>query len=225
MSGTDFTYPPNNPLLSTFTAWGLMWRNHLSPPNPVGSRWAVLSQAVDVFLQEAGNFNPAPRVGLVTWAADYQMPISPFTQYTKSKIDRKVPKHLQVDWATNKAAVKASIQGLGSIPMMGGTNLSAGLDDAVAALTDPDVGSFSSKVVILMTDGQWNAGRNPIDAAKDARDAGIVVHTVSMMTAHYPDMAAIAEITGGKYYRTTNAQELSNAFQELARSLPIVLVE
>jgi Flp pilus assembly protein TadG len=225
MSGTDFSYPPNNPLLSSFAAWGLMWRNHLSPPNPVGSRWAVLTQAVDVFLEEAGNFNPPPRVGLVTWAADYQMPIAPFTQYQKSKKDKKVPKHLENHWNTNKAEIKASLTALGTVPMMGGTNLSAGLDDAVASLLDPEVGSFSSKVVILMTDGQWNDGRNPIDAAHDARDAGIVVHTVSMMTGYHPDMAAIAEITGGKYYRTTNAQQLSDAFRELARSLPIVLVE
>lgn len=55
-------------------------------------------------------------------------------------------------------------------------------------------------------------------------DAGIVVHTVSMMTGYHPDMAAIAEITGGKYYRTTNAQQLSDAFRELARSFPVVLV-
>jgi len=225
MSGADYAYPPNNPLLSTFTAWGLLWRNHLSPPNPVGSRWAVLSQAVDVFLEEAGNFNPAPRVGLVTWASDYTMPIPPSTQYKKSKKDKKVPKHLELDWAANKAAIKSSITALGSAPMMGGTNLSAGLDDAVASLTDPEVGSFSSKVIILMTDGQWNDGRNPILAANDARDAGIVVHTVSMMTGYHPDMAAIAEITGGKYYRTTNAQELADAFRDLARSLPIVLVE
>jgi Ca-activated chloride channel homolog len=68
-----------------------------------------------------------------------------------------------------------------------------------------------------MTDGQWNVGRDPIEAAKDARDAGIVVHTVSMLTGYQPDLATIAEITGGKYYRTSNAQELSDAFRELAR--------
>lgn len=225
MSGAEFVYPPNNPLLSDFTAWGTMWQNHLSPPNPIGSRWSVLAQAVNVFLQEAGNFTPPPRVGLVTWAADYQMPIAPFTNYPKSRTDIPVPQHLNNNWATNKAAIQSIISDLGSAPMMGGTNLAAGLDDAVAALNRPGVGSFSSKVVILMTDGQWNAGRNPISAAMDARDAGIVVHTVSMLTGFHPDMAAIAEITGGKYYRTNNAQELTAAFQELARSLPIVLVE
>lgn len=225
MSGTDFVYPPNNPRLSSFTSWGALWRNHLSPPNPVGSRWAVLAEAVDVFLEESGKFTPAPRVGLVTWASDYDMPISPHTKYRKSKKEKKVPRHLEYDWATNQAQVKAVVSSLRTIPMMGATNLSAGLDDAVKSLLDPDVGSFSSKVIILMTDGQWNDGRNPIDAAKDARDAGIVVHTVSMLTGYHPDMAAIAEMTGGKYYRTSNAQELSDAFRELARSLPIVLVE
>jgi len=225
MSGADFVYPPNNPLLSNFTAWGTMWQNHLSPPNPIGSRWAVLAQAVDVFLQEAGSFTPPPRVGLVTWAADYQMPIAPFTHYPKSRTEIPVPQHLNTNWSTNMSAIQSIIAGLGAAPMMGATNLAAGLDDAVAALNRPGVGSFSSKVIILMTDGQWNDGRNPISAANDARDAGIVVHTVSMLTGYHPDMAAIAEITGGKYYRTNNAQELTEAFQELARSLPIVLVE
>jgi len=225
MSGTDHAYPPNNPLLSTFTAWGVMWQNHLSPPNPVGSRWAVLAEAVDLFLEEVGKYSPPPRVGLVTWASDYEMPISPFTQFKKAVIDQKVPKHLDVKWATNKTAIKASVNALGSIPMLGGTNLSAGIDEAVKALLDPDVGSFSSKVIILMTDGQWNAGRDPIQAAKDARDAGIVVHTISMLTSYQPELAAIAEITGGRHYQTMSEQELSTAFQELARSLSVVLVE
>jgi len=102
-------------------------------------------------------------------------------------------------WGVLAEDVKASINALEPVPMMVRTNLSAGLDEAVEALLDPDVGSFSSKVVILMTDGQWNVGRDPIEAAKDARDAGIAVHTVSMLTGYQPDLATIAEITGGKY--------------------------
>lgn len=121
--------------------------------------------------------------------------------------------------------VKQAISHLGSRPMMGATNLSAGLDESVRVLTDPAIGLFSSKVVILITDGLWNEGRNPIQAAYEARDAGIVVHTITMLTAYQHDVAQVAQITGGRYFRTSNEAELVAAFQELARSLPIVLVD
>ncbi len=61
---------------------------------------------------------------------------------------------------------------------MGGTNLSAGLDNAVAVLSGANSNRFSSKVVVLLTDGQWNQGRDPTAAAYDARAAGIIVHCV-----------------------------------------------
>ena len=75
MSGNDYSYPPNNPRLSTFTAWGTVWQNHLSPPHPVNSRWAILASAVRLFFEEASLSSPQPRASLVTWASNYQMPI------------------------------------------------------------------------------------------------------------------------------------------------------
>ena len=68
LTGVDWSYPRNNPRLSSWWRWGTLWRNNLSPPNPNGSRWAVLQSAVDVFLQEAGNNDLPPRVGLVSWS-------------------------------------------------------------------------------------------------------------------------------------------------------------
>lgn len=109
--------------------------------------------------------------------------------------------------------------------MMGATNLSAGLDMAVDVLRGPSSSSFANKVVILMTDGEWNDGRHPVDAAADARDAGITVHCITVLTAHQPDVQQIAAMTGGRYYNTYNEQQLREAFQEIARSLPIVLTD
>ncbi len=60
---------------------------------------------------------------------------------------------------------------------MGGTNLSAGLDQAISIFQGAIPDLYRTRVIILLTDGQWNDGRDPQLAANDARNAGITVHT------------------------------------------------
>jgi Ca-activated chloride channel homolog len=223
MSGVDYAYPPNNPLLSDFTAWGDIWRNHLSPPNPNGSRWAVLADAVQVFFDEVAGFSPAPSASLVTWGSDYTMPIAPSTVYQAATVNAGLP--IQADFTTHRNVITSAINQLGSQPMMGATNLSAGLDLAVQNLTGSSARTLTNKVVVLLTDGEWNFGRNPILAAEDARAAGVTVHTVSMLTGFQSDLAQVASITGGRSYTTNNAAELRNAFREVAKSLQVVMIE
>jgi Ca-activated chloride channel homolog len=221
MSGTDYSYPTGNPKLSSFTGWGNTWRNHLSPPHPQHSRWAVLTRAIDDFFDEIEDSKPLPSTSLVTWASDYSMPISPWTVYQSSTLDVALA-HGNNNQDDN---IKDRIEYLGDVPMMGGTNLSAGLDRARIHLTSNQARALSAKVIILFTDGQWNQGRDPILAAQDARDAGIIVHTVSMLTGFQPTLAQIAATTGGKSFTTTNETELRNAFKEIAEGLQVVLVE
>lgn len=223
MSGVDYSYPPNNPNLSKFTAWGTIWQNHLSPPHPTSSRWAVLSRAVTDFLDVVNNLSPQPYAGLVTWASDYTMPISPYTQFKSATTDVSLP--TKNDFATQMASVKSSMSSLGSVPMMGGTNLSAGLDMAVSRLTSNSARSLSNKVIILLTDGEWNEGRDPILAAQDAQAKGVVIHTISMLTTEQSVLNSISGITGGKSYTTANETELRNAFKEIATGLQVTLVE
>lgn len=87
MSGDDWVFPPNNPRLSSFTAWGEDWQNMLSPPHPTDSRWAALRRAIDVFLLESSSINAQPRTSVVTWGSTYTMPIAPNTVYPASSTD------------------------------------------------------------------------------------------------------------------------------------------
>lgn len=225
MSGTDWVYPPNNPKLSSFTAWGTMWQNHLSPPHPTESRWAVLAGAVQVFLDEAQLYNPPPRTSLVTWGSNYTMPIAPSTVFQAATLNAALPPFSNADYQAQRSVITNSINQLGSLPMMGATDLSAGLDLAVAHMTGPQASQLSNKIVILLTDGQWNNGRDPISAGAHARDAGVLVHAVSMLTNVQPDVRQMAEMTGGRYYLTQNEAELREAFRDLARSLQIVMID
>lgn len=225
MSGDDWEYPPNNPNLSSFTEWGTLWRNHLSPPHPDDSRWAILADAVNLFLVEAGRYDAPPRTSLITWSADYSMPVEPFTPYLASSINVALPESGSDDWASNANAIEGAVNALEAMPMMGGTNMSAGLDLAVAELSGSNSSGLANKIVILLSDGVWNTGRDPLEAAQDAAALGITVHTISMLSSDQETLEQIAATTGGRFFSASDEDELAAAFYELARTLPVVLTD
>lgn len=226
MSGVDWAYPANNPLRnpSGYYPAGI-WRDYCSPPHPTLSRWAVMNSAINTFLTEAGQFQYPPRTALVTWSSDMSLPYYPNYNYSVVTTDIGLPAAGNFSWTANKTDIQNRMTYLSGRPVAGGTTLSEGLDQAVDVLTGPNGRALSNKVIILLTDGQWNAGRDPVQAAQDAANAGITVHCVSMLTATQATLTQVASITGGQYYATQNATQLQNAFRDLARSLPIVLTD
>jgi len=98
---------------------------------------------------------------------------------------------------------------------------------------------IKSKIIILLTDGQSNAGkRAPLDAAKMAAEWGIKVYTIgvggkeAVATVQTPfgpykmlmgpgldekTLKAVAEATGGIYREAETAEALKNVYQEIDR--------
>jgi len=118
-----------------------------------------------------------------------------------------------------------------------GTAIGMGLASAVNRLRDSE---STSKVVILMSDGENNTGVfTPDDAAELAKAYGVTVYTVgigSNGTALFPQqnrwtgqitfseqevnideqlLYTIAEHTGGKYFRATSESQLAEVYQEI----------
>ncbi|NIV98471.1 VWA domain-containing protein, partial [Candidatus Saccharibacteria bacterium] len=117
-----------------------------------------------------------------------------------------------------------------------GTAIGNGIATAVARLKDSRA---RSKVVILLTDGENNAGEvDPITAAQIANTFDIRVYTIgagTRGTAMYPFehpifgkqykpipveideelLKRIAEITSGKYFRATDTEKLRNIYREI----------
>jgi Ca-activated chloride channel family protein len=116
-----------------------------------------------------------------------------------------------------------------------GTAIGNGIADAVGRLKDSKA---KSKVIILLTDGENNAGEiDPLTAADIAKAYGIRVYTIGAGTegeAPYPVQTPfgvryqmmpsevdepllknIAEITGGMFFRATDNTALNNIYYKI----------
>ena len=214
LSGEDWHYPP--PIDED------VYEGLTNPPHKNKSRWAKLQNAIDTFVDTVSTVNLPPKVSVVTWASEITK-----SSYEYSITGQTSPM-ASVDLAltSSLSQIKTIVADRKKNPMLGGTNCSAGIDKAIEVLTGPDSKPLSKKVIILMTDGEWNQGRDPSLAAADALAKGIVIHTITFLPNVNPaEMQEIAELTGGKHYYATDAASLDDAFKELATNLPVVLTQ
>jgi len=109
-----------------------------------------------------------------------------------------------------------------------GTAIGMGLGVAVTRLRSD---SLKSKVIILLTDGMNNSGTiEPMEAAQLAKNKNCRVYTIGAGSnggsqdpfGAYMDveidevtLKAIADRTGGKYFRATDTESLSEIYQEI----------
>jgi Ca-activated chloride channel homolog len=98
-------------------------------------------------------------------------------------------------------------------------------------------GSYKNAVVILLTDGQTNAGFDPIDAARMASEYGVRIYTVGFgtvrgniigfggfsMRAQLDEEALkkIADMTRARYFHATSAEDLKEVYNVLSRQLVV----
>lgn len=164
--------------------------------------------------QEFVEGRPGDRMGLVIFAGE---------SYT------------QVPLTTDHGVMIRMLKEMKSGVIDDGTAIGDGLATAINRLKDSDA---VSKVIILLTDGMNNAGSvDPYTAAEMAKLFGIRVYTIgvgSRGTAPFPVqtlfgiqyqqmkveideklLATIANSSGGKYFRATSNQSLSEIYEEI----------
>lgn len=210
LTGVDWSYPKS----------GNWQKLYCERPHSSRSRWAALFTGVNSFLDIAKSNGASKQqtVGLVTWGSDIKSSCKPSLRYPAARLE--TPLGHDYDGMVNILA------GLGSKVMQGGTNMSAGLDMAIDELSGPNANPAAKKTLILFTDGQWNQGNNPASRISKARQNNITIHVITLLdNLDMAEMDNLAESTGGTHYQASTAQELLEAFQGLARSLPVVLTK
>src|ERR1035437_10046380 len=145
----------------------------------------------------------------------------------------------QCPLTTDHAVIKNLFLGIHTGMIKDGTAIGNGLATAVSRVKDSNA---KSKVVILLTDGVNNQGSvAPLTAAEIAKAFGVRVYTIGVGTmgkalapvAMYPDgsyqygyvdveldekmLGAIADMTGGKYFRATDNDKLKYTYKEIDR--------
>jgi Flp pilus assembly protein TadG len=223
LSGSEWVYPTGIPADPEGRKY---------PPHATNSRWAKLASAINTFLTVVAAVPVETRVGLITWAStvgkgDYWQayytysgskkvyhPASPASSATTQ----------ESTFTTDFSLIRTPITNRSSNVMLGGTNMSGGMTQAINLFASTDDGTPWNKVMILFSDGQWNAGADPVTTAATAKANNIVIHTVGLLTdAGNTTLQDIATLTGGRYFRATNATELNAAFEEIAHLLPVIL--
>jgi len=203
------TYSEGIDIMLVLDTSGSMQAQDFEPKN----RLAVAKEVVKEFIAK----RPEDRIGLVVFSADAvtQCPLTLDHALLSKLVD-------QVDFGM----------------LDDGTAIGVALATACNRLR---ASHARSKVIVLLTDGQNNAGMvDPITAARVAASLGLKVYTVGVGTrgrAPIPvddpvfgrrlisvevdidevTLRKIAELTGGKYFRATDRDELESIYAQIDR--------
>ncbi len=191
-------------------------QNYFLPPHATLSRWASLHDAVDEFLTVLNNNPYEPRVGLVSYASKFE-----FGEYRSdvASVDQPLTNEFQL--------IRASLKNTGSQPLIGNTNIAAGLRDGIAVLTTA-AGSRpnATRSIVLLTDGVVTQGDDPVALAAIARTDNITIHTITFSAqADQELMKKVASAGGGEYYHAPDGATLAEVFRKLAETLPALLIQ
>lgn len=120
----------------------------------------------------------------------------------------------------NRGSIRAAIEGLRPL---GQTPIAYALQQAGR---DFDARN-DERAVVLVTDGIESCGGDPVQAARDLRDRGIIVHVIGFGMGNVADedsasLQSIAWASGGRYVTAGSAEELKAALaQTVATSFSV----
>lgn len=213
LSGTSWQYPNGG-------GWEI---NYFDTPQDA-SRWVSLESAVQVFIDEMNRKEKKEHVAVVTYSSDYDIFSEHFNRwFSSTEVATDLTFTQSYDSVVNAVVARGDNP---DTPIIGGTAISSGMDRARTLFENSPREAYAEKIMILLTDGQWNVGYDPVTSAEAAADEDIIIHTISFGAgAAQSVMEDVAEATGGVAYEAPGADELEEAFRKIAQSIGISFTE
>jgi Ca-activated chloride channel homolog len=233
-TGTNWSYPSPYGLdtygvsnTSTLAASGLPSGVFQQYAPVSGSRWLALQTAVNSFCSIVGNANGGTHVAMVTWASNTPVQTVYSTKQAPFTLPASVGVTADVGLTSNMNLITNAVAAHSANLLLGGTDMYTGIEAGIAVLTGSGARSAASKVMILMTDGDWSSpagNTNPVNAAQNALTDKITIHCICFLqSANQTTCQQIASLTGGKFYYATDSASLTAVFQQIAGTLPVAL--
>jgi Mg-chelatase subunit ChlD len=120
------------------------------------------------------------------------------------------------NFATVKSTIDSGYAG-------GTTNMELAIATSIAQLDTDTLTPSGQKFIILLTDGQWNTGSDPLtapDATPDAVTKGYTIYTIGLGSGVDATLLQnIADATGGKYYFATDANALNDIYTNIYKDI------
>ena len=214
LSGSEFVYPADRSLFSPLQAY-------FTPPSSTGSRWNALTGAVNTFVSVLQARNLDAKVALVTFSENFS-----FGNYTATEAS------LDVMLTSTYSQIPTAMNVWGQTPLLGDTNIEAGLKLAQTELTGSRARVTANRTIILLTDGVATSGNLNIPSLTQAArtTSGIVTYTIAFggeasSGSAQAAMAGAAQSGNGVFYNAPTAAQLQTAFQQIADSLPAVFID
>lgn len=168
-----------------------------------GTKLDALKTAVDLFLTDVESSSPGAKVSLTSYSTNASHEIALTTDFESVK---------------NEA---------NALEAAGRTNIREAVEFGSDSL-EGDAGrrEHADRIIVLMTDGNFNEGGSPIPSANDAADLGHQIHTITFGDgADQTTMEQIANRTGGLHIHANGNNDLVAAFREIAKTLAVILVD
>jgi Ca-activated chloride channel family protein len=178
----------------------------IGEPAGPGTRLAVTKAALRDFIRGRRD----DRIGLVVFASNAYV-ISPLTfdyDYLLRYVD-DIQANIQSE--TNLGQVLES-----------GTAIGEGIYMAGVLLARQSEADVKNKVIVVLTDGEYNMGRDPVKAVGDTDAAGVRVHLIGLALEHgVKEKPAVLDLIhtvtrhGGQYFEANTAGQLQAAQRAL----------
>jgi Ca-activated chloride channel family protein len=205
-----------------------MRQDDISPSRMIAAQQAALG-----FIDKQKDTN---QVGIVAFASIAQLMQAPTTD--PEELESTI---LGLTTGRGTAIGEGIVTALDTIDEFGQSTAAELEAQARATATPTAEDEYQPDIIVLLTDGNYNAGIDPLEAAQMAADSGVRVYTIGYGTEagamggsamgrnmmarggafglDEASLEAIASTTGGEYYTARSAGELQEVFDSLPTAL------